>query len=76
LHLNSASEHLKNYYIFLHRDITIEITGLGILDWLVSSVTTWIVGIFNDQIVSSLDSHLKQYISGILPFVDPSKFFE
>jgi hypothetical protein len=59
----------------LDRDISIEITGLGVLDWLVSSIATWIVSLFNDQIISALDSQLQQYISGILPFVDPSKFF-
>jgi hypothetical protein len=41
----------------------------------VSNISTWIVALFNDQIVSSLDSHLAQYVDGILPSVDPTQFF-
>lgn len=74
LNVNSASAQFITSF-FLNRDITIQINGLGILDWLVSSITTWIVGLFNEQIVHALDSQLEQYVAGILPLVDPTQFF-
>lgn len=74
LNVNSASAQFITSF-FLNRDITIQINGLGILDWLVSNISTWIVALFNDQIISSLDSHLAQYVDGILPLVDPTLFF-
>jgi hypothetical protein len=74
MNVNSASAQFITSF-FLNRDITIEINGLGILDWLVSSITTWIVALFNEQIISSLDGNLQEYVAEILPLVDPTQFF-
>jgi hypothetical protein len=59
----------------LNRDIKIEVSGLGILDWLVSNIATWIVGLFNDEVVGVVDKLLREYVEGILPSVDPNKYF-
>jgi len=77
--LNKSKQGTHNnipiYTAFVNRDIKIEVTGLGVLDWLVSSISTWVVGLFNDQIISIVDSHLQSYVSSILPTVDPNRFF-
>jgi len=65
---------LEDLHIQYAKDINIQISGLGILDWLVSSITTWIVNLFDDQIVASLDGYLGEYVAGVLPLVDPTKF--
>jgi hypothetical protein len=59
----------------LNRDIKLEVTGLGVLDWLVSHIATWIVGLFNDEVVGAVDKLLREYVEGILPSVDPHKYF-
>jgi hypothetical protein len=59
----------------LNRDISIEVTGLGVLDWLVSNIATWVVGLFNDEVVGAVDNLLREYVAGILPSVDPNKYF-
>jgi len=41
----------------------------------VSSITTWIVNIFDDEIVASVDGLLGEYVADVLPFVDPTNFF-
>jgi hypothetical protein len=66
---------LEDLHIEYAKDFKFQITGLGILDWLVSSITTWIVNLFDDQIVGALDGFLQDYVAGVLPFVDPNKFF-
>jgi hypothetical protein len=59
----------------LNRDIGIEVTGLGVLDWLVSKIATWVVGLFNDEVVGAVDKLLREYVDAILPTVDPNKYF-
>ncbi|XP_069668972.1 uncharacterized protein [Periplaneta americana] len=66
---------LQDFHIEYAKGISIEITGLGILDWLVSSIATWVVGLFNEQIVGSLDGMLKEYVLGMLPSVDANNYF-
>ncbi|XP_021915921.1 uncharacterized protein LOC110827999 isoform X2 [Zootermopsis nevadensis] len=66
---------LQDFHIEYAKDISIEVTGLGVLDWLVSNIATWVVSLFNDQIVGSVDSHLQDYVSSILPTVDPYRYF-
>jgi len=51
------------------------VTGLGILDWLVSNIATWVIGLFNEQIIGTLDSYLHKYVAEILPSVDPNNYF-
>jgi hypothetical protein len=51
------------------------VTGLGVLDWLVSSIATWVVGLFNDEVVAVVDSILREYVAEILPSVDPNRYF-
>jgi hypothetical protein len=41
----------------------------------VSSITTWIVNLFDDEIVGAVDGLLGEYVAGILPLVDPTQFF-
>jgi hypothetical protein len=60
---------------FLHSNINIKVTGLGLLDWILSSIATWVVGIMNGQIIGLINGQLQQYISGILLLVDPAKYF-
>jgi hypothetical protein len=71
----SSHKHVSICVHFTNRDISIEVTGLGVLDWLVSNIATWVVALFNDQIVGLVDSQLKEYISTILPTVDPNRYF-
>jgi hypothetical protein len=51
------------------------VTGLGVLNWLVSNIATWIVGLFNDEVVGAVDNLLREYVAEILPSVDPNKYF-
>nr|AGT15837.1 50MGP [Reticulitermes flavipes] len=66
---------LEDVHIEYVKDINIKVTGLGILDWILSKIVTWITGLLNDKIISALDSQLQQHISGILSLVDPTEFF-
>jgi hypothetical protein len=52
---------------FFDRDFTINITGLGILDWLVSSIMTWVVNLFDETIVGMIEGRLRAYIDEMLP---------
>jgi hypothetical protein len=63
-------------HTFLDRDISVEVTGLGILDWLVSHITTWVIDLFHDEIVGALESQLRDYIKAVLPSITPDVFFK
>ena len=52
---------------YFDRDFNIDITGLGILDWLVSHIVTWVVNLFDETIVGMLESRLRAYIDEMLP---------
>ena len=67
--------HSSIILLFFDRDINIKATGLGILNWLVSTIATWIVGLMDDKIIGLINDQLQQYISEILLLVDPTKFF-
>ncbi|PSN42584.1 hypothetical protein C0J52_08711 [Blattella germanica] len=66
---------LEDLHIEYAKGINIDVTGLGILDWLVSNIATWVVGTFNDEIVGSLDGMIHGLVMDMLPSVDPSKYF-
>jgi hypothetical protein len=51
------------------------VTGLGVLDWLVSHIVTWVVGVFNAEVVGMVDKLLRDYVTEVLPLVDPNKYF-
>ena len=55
------------FFSFFDRDFKFDITGLGILDWLVSHITTWVVNLFDDTIVGMIESRLRAYIDEMLP---------
>jgi hypothetical protein len=65
----------RHHSFSLNRDIKIEVTGLGVLDWLVSNIITWVVGLFNAEVVGVVDKLLREYVNEVLPFVDPNKYF-
>ncbi|KAJ9597287.1 hypothetical protein L9F63_011858 [Diploptera punctata] len=66
---------LQDLHIEYAKDIKLEVGGLGILDFLVSTVATWVVGMFNSQIVGELDGVLNSYIVSMLSNVDVGKYF-
>jgi hypothetical protein len=51
-------------------DIQITITGLGIFDWLLSLVVTWVTDLFHDQIIGLIETQLRQVIEELLPNID------
>jgi hypothetical protein len=61
--------------LFLNSDISVEVTGLGILDWLTSNIASWVIGLFNDDIVGTVSSKLREFVVEILPNVDPNRVF-
>lgn len=61
--------------MFLNSDISVEVTGLGILDWLTSNIASWVIGLFNDDIVGTVSSKLREFVVEILPNVDPNRVF-
>jgi hypothetical protein len=66
----------KNLYtLFLNSDISVEVTGLGILNWLISNISSWVIGLFNDEIIDTVSSQLREYVAEILPNVDPNRVF-
>jgi hypothetical protein len=67
--------HVSMYTLFLNSDISVEVTGLGVLDWLVSNISSWVIGLFNDDIVGAVSSQLQEYVTEILPNVDPNRVF-
>jgi len=48
-------------------DVQITITGLGIFDWLLSLVVTWVTDLFHDQIIGLIESQLRAVIEEMLP---------
>jgi hypothetical protein len=67
--------HVSIYTLFLNSDISVEVTGLGILDWLTSNIASWVIGLFNDEIIATVSSQLREYVAQILPNVDPNRVF-
>jgi len=55
---------------FFDSDIQITITGLGIFDWLLSLVVTWVTDLFHDQIIGLIETQLRQVIEELLPNID------
>jgi hypothetical protein len=51
------------------------VSGLGILDWLASKISSWVIGLFNDNIIDAVGSQLRKYVAEILPNVDPTRVF-
>jgi len=51
-------------------DIEIIITGLGVLDWLLSIVVTWVTDLFHDQIIGLIESQLRAVIEQMLPNIE------
>jgi hypothetical protein len=69
----NTSQYIHSF--FLNSDISVEVTGLGILDWLVSNISSWVIGLFNDEVVDAVSSQLQEYVTEILPNVDPNRVF-
>ncbi|XP_054287955.1 uncharacterized protein LOC129003680 [Macrosteles quadrilineatus] len=47
-------------------DLTVTLTGLGgMMDWLISRVTTWVVGMYRDQVLQLLESQYEQYLKDV-----------
>lgn len=45
----------------------VKLTGLGgVVNWLVSKVTTWVAGLFRDQIIHKLESEYQKYGKDII----------
>jgi hypothetical protein len=63
------------YTFPLNSDINVEVTGLSILDWLASNISSWVIGLFNDEIIDAVGSQLRKYVAEILPNVNPNKVF-
>ncbi|PNF26093.1 hypothetical protein B7P43_G04917, partial [Cryptotermes secundus] len=66
---------LHDLYIESADDISVEVSGLGILDWLVSNISSWVIGLFNDNVIDAVSSQLRDYVVEILPNVDPNRVF-
>ena len=54
-------------FLFFDSDIDITITGLGIFDWLVSHIISWVTDLFHEQVLDLLESQLRQIIEELLP---------
>jgi len=54
-------------FFFFDSDVQITITGLGIFDWLLSLVVTWVTDLFHDQIIGLIESQLRAVIEEMLP---------
>jgi hypothetical protein len=63
------------YTHFINRHIKLELTGLGILDWLLSTIATLFVNLFKAKIIGSLNSHLQEHVGRSLLTVDTNIFF-
>lgn len=45
----------------------VKLTGLGgVVNWLVSKVTTWVAGLFRDRIIHKLESEYQKYGKDII----------
>jgi hypothetical protein len=51
------------------------VSGLGVLDWLVSNIATWIVGLLNGEVVTVVNDILRNKVAEILPSIDPNVYF-
>jgi len=58
---------LDDFRIVEADDIDIAITGLGIFDWLVSLIISWVTDLFHEEILGLLESQLRSFIEEILP---------
>jgi hypothetical protein len=65
----------RTYILFLNSDISVEVTGLGILDWLASNISSWVIGLLNDEVIAAVSSQLREYVTEILPNVDANRVF-
>jgi hypothetical protein len=51
-------------------DIDIQVTGLGIFDWLVSTIISWVTDLFHGPILGLLESQLRTVIEELLPNIE------
>lgn len=63
--LGSLSKSLSNF-VDHFRELVVEVTGLGLLNWLVSKIATWVVGLTRDKVLDDLQKKYDAYIKSIL----------
>ncbi|XP_047098938.1 uncharacterized protein LOC124713868 [Schistocerca piceifrons] len=56
-------------------NVEVEITGLGILNWLVSLIASWLLGFFSDSVVTIINDQLHSLASISLSAIDATHYF-
>ncbi|XP_049803706.1 uncharacterized protein LOC126237795 [Schistocerca nitens] len=74
--LQHATATIEELYVEYIDDIDLEVTGLGILNWLVSQIATWVLGFFTDSIAPFINKYLQDIASTSVSLVNPLDYLQ
>jgi hypothetical protein len=67
----------KHITLLFCRNLEVKLMGYGwLIDFLTSKVTTWIVGLYRDKIITDIQYKYDHYISGLLDTYDLDDILE